>query len=131
MNLGGTAALLVIGAACIGGGDAITTGDNLTVHGRLLRLDREQATLQSQVTAGNKESSIPRGQIRVIELNASVLQSAAVTNDAQSITDSDVLVLRGGGERQCGAVAIDDHKVYCSQDEISRDTVARVVLARK
>ena len=120
--------------------DSVTTSDNLTLFGHVVELDKAlvklKARFPSQKGIGTRVVPIPRTNIVKIEFNATTFNPVAPPPDSQTGETSrapsrDIVVLRGGEEKNCDGVLINEQKVYCGKQEWDRVLVVRVILGER
>ena len=132
-------ALLVASISVLAFADSVTTSNNLTLFGHVVELDRAvvklTARFPSQKGIDTRTVPIPRSNVVKIEFNATTFNPGAPppdfgTGETGRGASRDIVVLRGGKEKNCDGVLIDEQKVHCGRQEWDRALVVRVTLGR-
>ncbi|HEY7389813.1 MAG TPA: hypothetical protein VH640_14950 [Bryobacteraceae bacterium] len=140
-------------AAAIAGfarADSITTADNLTLHGIVSHMDKDQIKVRARFSSVSNEDAkkgncrqlqgtfncelmLARSQVAEIQINRTDFNQggppslglrpgkAAPEGPQASFANSDTAVLRGGDRKQCGIVTIEDRMVHCPKANMDFD----------
>lgn len=129
---------------CLAHADTITDSNNVSVFGKIVRMERGQLVLDATFPDGKRTKAIDRVKLRRIEFNFKISNDgpppksvalhepppedakseprlAAPAGSTDGSTPGDAIFLRDGSRKSCPVVSIDDRSVTCS----GGDTVPR------
>jgi hypothetical protein len=140
-----TRAILVGFFAAIAAADTVTTSDELSVNGSLVKMSEGVIQLEVSSRSGKKLRWIPMKKVGSIEFNSTVFnpggppkvfgikppveQEKAPPKAAERPTQGGTIVLRGGESKPCKLVSIDAAKVHCDSAEWGRPIVLRILVS--
>jgi hypothetical protein len=125
--------------------DTVTTSDQLSVNGSLVKMSEGVVQLEVSSRSGKELRWIPMSKVGSIEFNSTVFnpggppkvfgikppaeQQKAPSKAAERPAQGGTIVLRGGESKPCKLVSIDADKVHCGGAEYGRQIVLRILVS--
>ena len=132
-------------AGCCLHADTVTTADNRSWNGTIVSYQASKLSFKGKFSSGDKTFDVNRRDLKMLEFNSATYnpgpppkalglkgsgsgQGVAPPAPAAPVGPQDQLMLRGGDEKQCDLVSIDEGTVKCGAGSFSRGGVRRVIL---